>query len=151
MTHDDGKLFDEVERRALFGLPEEEPEQPVDLVRTLQDGEVLPPGDPRDATLAGYVAMHDRPPAFEGVDGQAYTVDIDTEATNDPDRPFAAFFVFVRWAATGAGIMDHVETGDVATGPSEDAAREAAMELTLYEVKAELDAAIERKRNDLEG
>jgi len=151
MTEDDRELYDEVERRALFQLPEEEQDEPVDLVHTLREGDLLAPGGARDATLAGYIAMHDRPPAFEGCDGQPYTVDIDTEATNDPDRPFAAFFVFVRWAATGAGIMDHVETGDIAYGPTEAAAREAAMELSLYEIKAELDAAIERKRNDLEG
>jgi len=151
MKEHDGELYDEVQRRALFELPEEEPEAPVDLVHTLREGDLQPAGEARDATLAGYFAMHDRPPAFEGSDGQPYTVDIDMEATNDPDRPFAAFFVFIRWAATGAGIMDHVETDNVAYGPTEETAREAAMELSLYEIKAELDAAIERKRNDLEG
>jgi len=75
---------------------------------------------------------------------------VETEATNDPERPFVAIFVFVRWAATGAGIMEHAETGDVAAGGSEEEARAAALDFTLYEVKAELDAAIERKRKLLE-
>jgi hypothetical protein len=65
-------------------------------------------------------------------------------------RGYSAFLVFVRWAATGAGIMDHTESGDVAQGGSESAAREGALELSLYEVKAELDRAIERRRRALE-
>jgi hypothetical protein len=42
--------------------------------------------------------------------------------------------------------MDHVESGDVARGASADEARQNALELSLYEVRAELDAAIERRR-----
>src|SRR5688500_9452164 len=103
-----------------------------------------------DLTLGGYIEKHNRPPAFEGVDGQPYTVDIDTEATNDPERPFAAFFVFLRWAETGAGIMMHVESDDIAFGGTEHDARAAALELSLYEVKEELDLAIRRKKTQLE-
>ena len=73
-----------------------------------------------------------------------------TEATDDPQRPFAAFFVFLRWAGTGAGIMAHLETGDVAFGNSEEEAKAAALELSLYEVKEELDQAIRRKKTELE-
>ena len=46
--------------------------------------------------------------------------------------------------------MSHVESGDVAAGASPDEARSAALEFTLYEVRAELDQAIERKRKLLE-
>jgi hypothetical protein len=46
--------------------------------------------------------------------------------------------------------MDHCESGDVARGASEDEARAAAMELTLFEIRSELDAAIERRRRALE-
>jgi hypothetical protein len=77
-------------------------------------------------------------------------VDVDVEATDDAARPYAAFLVFLRWAETGAGIMDHVESGDVAHGGTEAEARERVLDLSLYEVKAELDAAIERRRQDLE-
>ena len=102
-------------------------------------------------TLGGYIAKHTRPPAFGGADGQPYTVDIDTEATGDPGaRAFAAFLVFIRWAETGAGIMAHTESGDVAFGSTDEEARNRALELTLYEVKTELDHAIERKRKDME-
>jgi hypothetical protein len=75
-----------------------------------------------------------------------YTVDVDFEETGDPERPIAAFLIFIRWAETGAGIMDHVESADVAFGDTEEMARLAAHELSLYEVKAELDRAIERRR-----
>lgn len=144
------ELYDEVERRALFDLPAEDDDQdePVDLVAELRGED--PARDEADITLGGYIAKHDRVPAFEGADAQPYTVDIDTEAVEDPDRPWAAFLVFIRWAATGAGIMDHCESGDVAFGRTEDEAKAAALDLTLYEVKSELDAAIERRRRALE-
>jgi hypothetical protein len=148
-SHD---LFEEVERRAFMELPEDDGEDDVDVIAALR----APAGTEVDATeldmtLGGYIAKHTRPPAFGGSDAQPYTVDIDMEATGaEGARAFAAFLVFVRWAETGAGIMEHTESGDVAFGASEQEARNRALELTLYEVKAELDAAIERKRKDLE-
>ncbi len=103
-----------------------------------------------DISLGGYVARHNRPPAFEGADGQPYTVAVDAEESEDGERRWAAFLVFLRWAGTGAGIMDHLESGDVAYGASEEEARHGALTLSLYEVKAELDAAIERRRHQHE-
>jgi hypothetical protein len=145
------ELLEEIERRAFLELPEEDAEdaEPLDVVR-LAGGEGEPAGLAIDLTLGGYIERHNRVPAFEGRDGQPYTVDVDVEATDDARAPFAAFLVFVRWAATGAGIMDHVESEDVARGGSEDEAKQGALELTLYEVKSALDAAIERKRKELE-
>ena len=99
-----------------------------------------------DVTLGGYMKLHTRPAAFEGSDGQPYTVDVDAEENEDGERRWAAFLVFLRWAETGAGIMDHLESGDVACGATEEEARHGALALSLYEVKAELDAAIERRR-----
>ncbi len=142
-------LYDEIERRALFDLPEEEAEEPVDLVARLRGAPETP--EHADVTLGGYIAKHGRVPAFEGIDGQPYTVDVDVDRLDEAaDPPFAAFFVFIRWAATGAGIMDHCLSEDVARANTEAEARAAALELTLYEVKAELDAAIERRRRALE-
>ena len=100
-------------------------------------------GPAPDLTFRGYVETHDRVPAFQGSDGQAYTVDIDTEET--PEGDWVGFLVFVRWAETGAGIMGHVTSGDVAREATEEAAREALLELTLYELKTELDRAIARR------
>ena len=154
--HDDKArdLFEEVERRAFLELPPDDDAEAddVDVIAALR----APPGTEVDAaeldmTLGGYVAKHTRPPAFGGADAQPYTVDLDVENTGESGaRAFAAFLVFVRWAETGAGIMEHTESGDVAFGATEQEARTRALELTLYEVKAELDAAIERKRKDLE-
>jgi hypothetical protein len=152
MLAGDDDLYERIEREAFFRMADEpEEDAPLDLLETVSPESE--PGAARaaaDLTLGGYWEMHNRPPAFEGVDGQPYTVDIDTEATNQPDRPFAAFFLFIRWAATGAGIMEHTESRDVAYGESAEAARNAALELSLYEVKAELDAAIERRKRELE-
>ena len=140
-------MYDELERKALFDLPDDDDidDQP-DLIGTLR-GDL--PEDAKDMTLGGYVGEHNRAPAFEGADGQPYTVDVDVEH-DAGTPPFAAFLVFIRWAATGAGIMDHVESGDVARAATEDEARRGAMDLSLYEVKAELDAAIARRKEALE-
>jgi hypothetical protein len=146
----DDDLYEEIERRALFEMPEEDAES-LDVVGALREDAAPPTAEPaRDVTLGGYIDVHNRVPAFEGSDGQPYTVDLDVEETGDPDRPYVAFLVFIRWAATGAGIMDHTESGDIATGRTESDARHAALELSLYEVKAELDAAIARRLAALE-
>jgi hypothetical protein len=152
-------LYGEIERRALHDLPEDEPEEEeLDLVGSLRPPPAgdepaaadAPDTEGADVTLGGYIELHNRVPAFEGHDEMPYTVDVDVEATGDPERPFAAFLMFIRWAATGAGIMDHVESGDVAYGVDEESARQAAYELSLYEVRAELDAAIARRRENQE-
>lgn len=141
-------LYEEIERRALFGLDADDDEAPPpDLIGSLR-GDA--PAEAADLTLGGYIDLHSRVPAFEGSDGQPYTVDIDVEEQPEHETPFAAFLVFIRWATTGAGIMDHVESGDVARGESADDARRAALEISLYEIKAELDAAIARRREALE-
>lgn len=145
----DRELFEDIERRALRDMTgdEDADNDGPDLLAELGTDRVI---DPVEATLGAYIERHDRVPAFEGTDGMPYTVDIDVEASDDPARPFAAFFVFIRWAETGAGIMDHVESFDVAHGLTEDLARAAALDLSLYEVKDELDQAIGRRQQALE-
>lgn len=147
-SEDNGRdeLFHELERRALHELPEEEAEE-LDLLRTLQPGVAEAPA--ADLTLGGYIDKHSRVPAFEGSDAQPYTVDVDVEE-DEAGEGYVAFLIFIRWAATGAGIMDHLESEDVARGGTEAEARAAAMELSLFEVKAELDRSIERRRKALE-
>lgn len=138
------EILHRLEQRAVRDAAERsaaEAEAVPDLVREL--GGNGHEGPAPDLSFRGYVETHDRVPAFEGSDGQPYTVDIDTEETVDGD--WVAFLVFVRWAATGAGIMGHVTSEDVARGASEDEVRTAALELTLYELKTELDRAIARK------
>lgn len=145
------EILDILERRALDSAAEEviEPEFDVRGALGIEDDE----SSPEDLTLGGYVAKHDRPAAFDGSDGQPYTVAVDVEEVEDAEEGeprFAAFLIFIRWAATGAGIMAHVESGDVAYGDTEEEARLKALDLTLYEAKAELDAAIARRQAELE-
>lgn len=143
---DDGEILEAIERRALFGLDDDD-DAPVDVIGALRGDSAA---EAADLTLGGYIAVHNRVPAFEGADGQPYTVDVAVEPPAVEGQPFTAFLVFVRWAATGAGIMDHAESSDIALGSTGDEARRGALELSLYEVKAELDAAIRRKQRDLE-
>lgn len=98
-----------------------------------------------DATLGGYLRVHHRPPAFEGTDGQPYSVSIEVERTGDLRAPYVAYLVFPRWAYTGAGIVGHVESEILARARTREQAREAVEALTLLETKQILDAAIRRK------
>jgi|SRR5690606_4443736 len=141
-------ILDELTERALRTAAEEFLEPEFDLLAAA--GAEADEGAIPDLDLGGYIAQHDRPPAFTGSDGQPYTIGFDTDETGDPDRPFAAFLVFIRWAATGAGIMDHLESGDLAFGSSPDEAITELLGLSLYEIKVELDAAIARRRAEEE-
>jgi len=144
---DQDRLFHELERRAFDELPADEEPEPLDVLSVLRPDTVEP--GLQDLTLGGYIERHQRVPAFEGIDAQPYTVDVDAEPAAEGGG-YVAFLIFVRWAATGAGIMDHTESRDVARGATEAEAKAAALELSLYEVKAELDRAIERRRQALE-
>jgi hypothetical protein len=95
-----------------------------------------------DTTLGGYSAVHGRSPAFEGVDGEPYTVAVETDATDDAEEPAAAYLVFVRWSRNGTAVMGHLETGDLATGRTEDEARATLEAWPLPRVKQVLDEAI---------
>ena len=150
-NHDSDDILRRLEQRAVRDAAERskvDAEAPFDIIR--EAGGTGVEGPARDLTFAGYVETHDRVPAFEGCDGQPYTVDVDAEPTGDEERPWAAFLVFVRWADSGAGIMGHVTSEDVAWGGDEHEARAGALELTLYRLKEELDRAIERRRELLE-
>ena len=62
-------------------------------------------------TIGGYMAVHQRPAAFEGPDGRAYSVDLVAHSTGDPKQPFGAFLLFVRWSVGGQPALDgHVES-----------------------------------------
>lgn len=102
----------------------------------------------KDATLAGYFAVHDRPPAYQGPDGHPYTVSLEAEKTANLRAPFAGYLVFPRWAQNGVGIVGHVETPTLCEGPSAEAVREALGETSLLEVQQLLHQAIERSRTE---
>lgn len=98
-----------------------------------------------DATLAGYLQEHERPPAFDGADGHPYTVSIETEKTPDLREPIQGYLVFPRWADSGVGVVGHVETPTVLRGRTTDEVRERLGRLTLAEVRDLLDEAIRRR------
>ncbi len=102
-----------------------------------------------DATLGGYIDVHDRPPAFDGADGQPYSVSMEIEQTGDLRRPWLGYLVFPRWAETGLGIVGHVQTPVLATG-NRSVVEESILGLSLDRVKGLLDEAIRRREADEE-
>ena len=94
-------------------------------------------------TLGGYMAVHDRPAAFEGSDGFSYSAEIVTDHTGESARPFAAYLLFVRWARIGAQSPEgHLETDYLATAMTEADARGAVAAWQLSAVKTALDSLI---------
>ena len=102
-----------------------------------------------DATLGGYFRVHDRPPGFEGSDGHPYTVSIEVERTADLRAPWEGFLVFPRWASTGLGILGHVETPTLWTGPEREQVIREAGEVPLLQVQQWLDQAIASSAPDV--
>ncbi len=97
----------------------------------------------RDDTLAGYLAVHGRPPAFEGADGRAYSVGIISDDDPGPDGRCGAALLFVRWSDAQAPD-GHVESEYLAFGPDARAAEEELGRLSLAEVKHILDRLVGR-------
>jgi hypothetical protein len=112
-------------------------------------GQHLPPDYARgdESTVGGYAAVHSRPPAFEGTDGMSYSADILVDVTDDLETPWAAYLFFVRWSAGAPALEGHLESGYLARGSSEAAAREAAGRLSLREAKRVLDALVRAEQN----
>jgi len=97
-----------------------------------------------DATLGGYLSLHNRPPAFQGSDGFPYTVSLEVEKTPNLLAPYTGYLIFPRWAETGVGIVGHVETPILLEEVSSARVEEALGRLTLLEVQDLLEAAIQR-------
>ena len=95
-----------------------------------------------EVTLGGYMARHDRAPAFTGHDGQPYSVGIFVEEEPDERGRFGASLLFVRWSQAGDRPVGHVESGVLAWGHSPGEAEERIKAISLYDVKAALDEAI---------
>jgi hypothetical protein len=103
-------------------------------------------GDPN--TIGGYMAVHDRPAAFEGMDGASYSVEIIVDSSGDESRPFAAYLLFVRWRESDPVATGHLETEYLAYADSEEEARKLVGALLLNEVKTRLDTLIKAKRTE---
>lgn len=98
-------------------------------------------GDPN--TLAGYMAVHDRPAAFEGSDGFSYSVEILADEDATQSQRWGAFLFFVRWARIGASAPEgHLESAVLARADTETEARERVGALALSDVKDTLEAVI---------
>jgi hypothetical protein len=111
-------------------------------------GRFIPPdptkGDPN--TIGGYMAVHDRPAAFEGADGASYSVEIVSDTSDKKDHAFAAYLLFVRWGHGDPVASGHLETEFLAYADSEAEARHLVGTMRLNEVKTRLDSLIRSKR-----
>ena len=104
--------------------------------------------DAPDVTLGGYHEVHERPPAFTGSDGEAYTASIEVESVENLAAPYVAYLVFPRWAGAGLGIVGHLETPVLCEGRSRSEVQDRVDALRLSEVKRLLDEAIQRKTGE---
>ena len=109
------------------------------------EGRAAPGTGAADSTLGGYIRVHERPPAFEGVDRQPYSVSLEVEKVASLTAPWHGYLLFPRWAETGVGIVGHVETPTLATGVDAASVRVVLEALPLEEVKELLDLAIRER------
>jgi hypothetical protein len=100
----------------------------------------------KDATFGGYLTAHDRPPAFEGSDGRAYSADLWVAEEPEPDGRFGGAFMFIRWTPAGDAPDGHLESEYVVWGADRAEAEARLKALDLHAVKAALDAAVARVR-----
>jgi hypothetical protein len=96
-----------------------------------------------ESTLGGYVAVHTRPPAFMGVDGNSYTVDVAIDESGDPVAPIGGYLLFIRWSGQPPSISGHLESDFVVRGQDAASVLKALDTLSLLEVKSKLDALIQ--------
>ncbi|HET7586325.1 MAG TPA: hypothetical protein VFK13_15540 [Gemmatimonadaceae bacterium] len=110
-------------------------------------GRFLPADHSRgdDGTLGGYVAVHARPPAFEGTDGLSYSAELEVDDTGDADMPVGGYLFFVQWGRGSPTIQGHLESDILVRGRSEDAVRAELGAMPLAEVKRILDDLIRRR------
>jgi hypothetical protein len=94
-------------------------------------------------TIGGYMRVHARPAAFEGSDGYSYSVELDVDATDNTARPYAAYFLFLKWRRMGQqGIEGHLESDYLAWGPSPAEARDSLGRWQLADVRRVLEQRI---------
>ena len=101
-----------------------------------------------ELTLGGYFAKHERAPAFGGSDGEAYSVAVWLDEEPDDQGRFGASLLFVRWSPAGDRPLGTVETVPLAWGRTPEEADARVKALSLYDVKAALDAAIAARPTD---
>lgn len=111
-------------------------------------GRFLPPDHSKgdEHTLGGYMAVHARPAAFEGMDGASYSADIGVDETGDAEAPLGAYLIFLRWSPGEPRIVGHLESDFLARARTEGEARTAIGALSLTETKRVLDELIRASR-----
>jgi hypothetical protein len=108
-------------------------------------GRFLPPDSSRgdETTVGGYAAVHGRAAALEGKDGLSYSLELLTDDTGDPVRPFGAYLVFLQWRRMGEqGIDGHLETDFLAYAQTASQALALAGAMPLAECQRLLDALV---------
>ena len=82
------------------------------------------------------MAVHERPAAFEGPDGRAYSVDLVASTADEPGR-FGAFFLFIRWSMGEQPALDgHIESDFLSYGFSEEDALDKLRVMPLSTVRS---------------
>lgn len=99
-------------------------------------------------TIGGYTAVHARPPAFEGKDGASYSLEIMTDETGDPARPWAGYLLFVRYGRGDPVASGHVETGYLRYAETEQGARTLVGAMQLNAALNELNNLIAEKSSE---
>ena len=95
-----------------------------------------------DSTLGGYFRIHERPPAFEGSDGQPYSVALYVDDAPDAEGRFGGALLFIRWSPAGDQPVGHLETESIAGGRTAAEADELLRSMTLHQVKEQLDLLV---------
>lgn len=85
---------------------------------------------------------HERAAAFEGSDGQAYSVAIHVDDEPDDRGRYGASLLFVRWSPSGDRPVGHVETPVLTHGATPAQANDRLEAWSLFDVKVALDEAI---------
>lgn len=97
-------------------------------------------GDPN--TIGGYMAVHDRPAAFEGSDGASYSTELVVDRTDEKTAPFGGYILFIRWGQGEPFASGHLETPYLFYARTEGEARTMVGQLPLSAVKKLLDGLI---------
>jgi len=99
-------------------------------------------------TIGGYMAVHQRPAAFEGPDGRAYSVDLVAQPSDEPGR-WGAFLLFVRWTTGAQPALDgHIESEFLSYGISEEDALGKLSTMPLLSVRSVLSKMLDAEVQD---
>jgi hypothetical protein len=114
-------------------------------------GQYIPPDPSKgdEGTVGGYAAVHGRPAALEGRDGVSYSIEILSDSTDETERPFGAYLMFVQWSRFGAQKVEgHLESEFLTFGDSADAAEELLGSMKLAAAQKVLDTLLRARDGD---